>query len=177
MTPDAIRPAALDALEATAREIAAAESELRETFAQEIARIEVERRRAYRRFNFLAALVAADASAPDRETSRRAQRAAAIDELEWDGAESRLPEMLDALEPLADAVHDERVLETAEAEESAEPCAVPIPVSDAEAPGAAREAGLLLALAAFEARFEELQGRPFAEQFDRHMPETPLVDF
>ena len=51
----------------------------------------------------------------------------------------------------------------------------PRPVS--LAPAEARAEALLIALAAFEAEFEASRGTPFAELFDRYMPETPLVDF
>lgn len=155
------RPAALDALEATAQEAAIAETQFREDYAREILRLETERRRAYRRMNFLAALVAADASARDRDASREAQRFAAADELEWDDLGDGRAEALDALEPLADAVHDERLLEETETAEQ----------------GHDRAAALLMALADFEARFEAARGQPFVVAFDRYMPETPLVDF
>lgn len=155
------RPAALDALEATAQDAAVAETRFREDFAREIERLEIERRRAYRRMNFLAALVAADASTKDRAASREAQRFAAADELEWDDLGDGRAEALDALEPLADAVHDERLLEEQE---------------DLDA-GHDRAAALLMALADFEARFEAARGQPLVVAFDRHMPETPLVDF
>ena len=155
------RPAALDALEVAAREAGTSESRYREEFAREILRLETERRRAYRRMNFLSALVEADAFTADREESREAQRAAAATELEWEELDAGRAEALDALEPLADAVYDERVLERGEREEE----------------GGDRAAALLMALAAFEARFEAARGQPFVVAFDRYMPETPLVDF
>ncbi|PZQ18106.1 MAG: hypothetical protein DI565_05205 [Ancylobacter novellus] len=154
--------AALTALEEAARQAGAVETARREEFAREIFRLETERRQAYRRLSFLSALVAADAGAPDREASRAAQRDAAADELEWDEIDASRAVALDALEPLADAVHDERVLEAAERADE----------------GGDRAAGLLLALSAFEARFEQARGgATLAQAFDRHMPETPLVDF
>ena len=182
MTLQTLRPAALDALEATARQAAVDESALREGFAREIARLEVARRRAYRRFNFLSALVAADAEAEDREASRAVQLRAAADQLEWEDGDPRLPEMLAAFEALADAVYDERNLETVEAAEAeaqpeTETDPQTMPVAYEDTPAVARETGLLLALAAFEAQYEALGGRPFVELFDRYMPETPLVDF
>lgn len=159
MTP---RPAALDALEAAAQEAGAAETAYRAHYAREILRLETERRRAYRRFSFLGALIAADADAPDREASQAAQRKAAASELDWDDVDPTRAAALDALEPLADAVHDERLVANKETE----------PQDHAD-----RAAGLLLALADFEARFEAARGQPLVVAFDRYMPETPLVDF
>lgn len=156
-----LRPAALEALEAAARQAGATETAYRESYAQEILRLETDRRRAYRRLNFLGALVAADAAAPDREASRAAQRQAAATELEWEDVDAPRAAALDALQPLADAVHDERLLEA----------------SEDEAQGHDRAASLLMALAAFEAGFEAARGQPLVVAFDRHMPETPLVDF
>lgn len=173
------RPAALDALESIARETAIAESDLRENFAREIKRLETERARAYRRFNFLAALISADAGAPDRETSRDAQRRAAAEELDWDEIDESRAELLAAMEPLADAVHDERLLSAQEQAPAIEAEGVHL-VSDGEqsvSPGVDRAAALLFALSAFEAQVEALRGKPFAELFDRYRPETPLVDF
>lgn len=156
-----LRPAALDALEAAAREAGASETAYREQYAREILRLEAERRRAYRRMHFLSALIAADAGAADREASQAAQRAAAMAELEWEETGATNAAALDALRPLADAVHDERLLEA----------------SEEEAEGHDRAAALLMALADFEARFEQARGQSFAVAFDRHTPETPLVDF
>lgn len=154
--------AALSVLEEAARHAGALETARREEFAREILRLETERRQAYRRLGFLSALVAADAGAPDREASRSAQRRAAAVELEWDEIDASRSAALDALGPLADAVHDERVLESGERPEE----------------GGDRAAALLLALSAFEARFEKARGgATLAQAFDRHMPETPLVDF
>ncbi|MFC3693709.1 hypothetical protein [Chenggangzhangella methanolivorans] len=155
------RPAALDVLEMTAREAGAAETRFREEFAREILRLETERRRAYRRMNFLAALVAADARSSSREESRGAQRRAAAAEFDWEELDQPRAAALDELEPLSDAVHDERLLE--ETEDAAE--------------GHDRAAALLMALADFEARFETARGQSFVVAFDRYMPETPLVDF
>ncbi|RXF74979.1 hypothetical protein [Hansschlegelia zhihuaiae] len=175
-------PAALDALERAAAEVGAAESQLRDQFAKEIAQLETDRRRAYRRFHFLSALVSADATAADRETSRAAQRLAAAEELEWAGRDAARDEVLDAMTPLADAVHDDRLAREEEARAAAEarPEADAEPVAyslDEPAHGEGRETALLIALSDFEARFEALRGKPFAELFDRYMPDTPLVDF
>lgn len=174
------RPAALDALEDAARAAGVAETRFRQTVADELLRLETERRRAHRRFHFLEALIAADQRTDDREASRAAQRAAAAEELGWDHVDARRAETLEALTPLADAVHDERLLLAAEraqaeqaAEEGGEPAAEPRAVPPAEA----RAEALLIALAAFEAQFETTRGTPFAELFDRYLPETPLVDF
>lgn len=174
-------PAALIVLDAAARDAGAAEGEFRESYAREIERLEIRRRRAYRRFHFLAALIAADAGAPDREASRAAQKDAAAQELDWTELDGARAETLDAMEALADAVHDERLLteqEVAEQEgvEADSEDAVAEPARFDE-PHDQRAGSLLMALAAFEARFEEMRGRPFAELFDRHMPDTPLVDF
>ncbi len=171
------RPAALSTLETHAVEAAAAERGFRESYATEIARLERERQRAWRRFNFLAALVAADASAVDREASRSFQRAAAIDELDWPDSDPSTATLLEAMTPLADAVHDERLLATSDLETQT-PDDRPVPVSASiEDPAAARAPAILFALAAFEERYEEIRGKPFAAQFDRTFAETPLVDF
>jgi hypothetical protein len=176
------RPAALDALERAATGVAVAESELRERFAKEIERLETDRRRAYRRFHFLSALVAADAGAADREASRAAQRFAASEELEWTDSDAARDEALDAMTPLADAVHDDRLAREEQARAAAaaelEERSEPVEASLAKpSHGEGRETALLVALSDFEARFEALRGRPFAELFDRYMPDTPLVDF
>lgn len=180
MTPD--RPAALDALEAAAHEAGVAETRFRQQFADEILRLETDRRWAYRRFHFLEALVLADAGAADREASRAAQRAAAAEELGWEEIDARRAETMEALEPLADAVHDERLLAAQEAEAGEEAGEGPVeaelmPVSATHSPAAPRAEALLFALAAFEANFEKSRGAPFAELFTRHVQETPLVDF
>ncbi|WP_020178383.1 hypothetical protein [Methylopila sp. M107] len=174
------RPAALDTLEATAIEFGTAEREFRESYAREIARLETERRRAYRRFNLVATLVAADAGAADREASHAAQRQAALDELGWGVAEAAA---LEAMTPLADAIHDERLLAEAEAgvvsEGEDDPDAAELVAVSAapDSPASARAAAILFALQAFEEGFEATEGKPFAAQFDRTFPETPLVDF
>ncbi|MDR4305315.1 hypothetical protein IHQ68_01595 [Chelatococcus sambhunathii] len=172
-----IRPAALSALEEKAVEAASVERDFRENYAQEIARLERERQRAWRRFNFLAALVAADFATPDRDASRAAQRAAAIDELDWPETDPATANLLDAMTQLADAIHDERLL--TEADAAAETLDErPVPVSGMRNdPAAARAPAILFALAAFEERYEQIRGKPFAAQFDRTFAETPLVDF
>ncbi|GBD48938.1 hypothetical protein [Methylopila sp. Yamaguchi] len=150
------RPYALVALERTALAADAEEKRFRASVAEEIERREVARRRAFRRYGFLRALVEADAAAPDREASHVAQRAAAAAELEWEEIDEARKPVLDALTALADAIHDART------------GALP-----AEEAGAAT----LQALEAFEAWYERARGLAFAELFDRYMPETPLVDF
>lgn len=173
-----IRPAALGALETAAVEAAVAERDFRANYAREIERLERERQRAWRRFNFLGALVAADSATLDREASRAAQARAAIEDLGWSGSDPELDAVLEAMTPLADAVYDERQLIAAEIEAAVQDEAAPKPVSTgAGDPAAARAPAILFALAAFEERYEQLKGRPFAAQFDRAFAETPLVDF
>ncbi|MGA0531009.1 hypothetical protein [Hansschlegelia sp. KR7-227] len=174
---EATTPCALDALKAVASEADAAERRLRASFAEEIVRLETERRRAYRRWGFLKALIDADAGAADREGSRAAQRAAAADELEWDAIDSARRPVLDALEPLADAVHDARL--RAEGGSDSQATVVRVAATRGSDDASDGDAGidLLQALLAFEAWYESVLGRPFVANFDRTLAETPLVDF
>jgi hypothetical protein len=144
-------PPALDELRAAALAADAEEKRFRAGFAAQVARLEEARRHAFRRYAFLKALADADAGAEDREASRAAQMAAAADELDWQTVDDARRPVLDALAALADAVHDSRT-----GVETADP---------------------LQALAAFEAWYADLRGRPFADLFDRYVQETPLVDF
>ncbi|GLK80595.1 hypothetical protein [Methylopila turkensis] len=149
------RPAVLDALQNAALAADAEEKRFRAEVAAGIEAREAARRHAFRRYAFLKALVAADAAAPDREASRMAQATAAAGEFEWEEIDGARRTVIDALRPLADAVHDARLS------------------------GHGAEAGerVLAAFAAFEAWHEAERGRPFAEVFDRYVQETPLVDF
>lgn len=159
----AVRPAALVALERAALTADAAEKRFRASFAQQVERLEVERRHAFRRYAFLKALIGADESAQDAEASRAAQLKAAAGELEWDDIDAARRPVLDALAPLMDAVHGARVASASER---------PKTVGDATG-----DEPILAALAAFEAWHLAMRGKPFENLFDRYVQETPLVDF
>lgn len=166
------RTAALDILDEAAHEAGVAETRYRQSYADEILRLETARRRAYRRFHFVEALVAADARAADRDASQAAQKAAAASELGWDASEAGSAEALGAMAVLADAIHDDRLARAAEAAEPETAGLTRVSMMDSEP-----AATVLGALAEFEARYEAMRGKAFASEFDRDFPETPLVDF
>jgi hypothetical protein len=153
--------ALLAEFEAAAKKAQAAETELRKSLSEQIARIERQRAFAFRRTRLVRTLAEAAINAnPETEPEAEAeaaiwaaQRRAVRDELGWAG-ESKVHEaILAQLQPVGLTVW--RHIR-----------------SDDPAP-----ASVHADLATFEAWFEAEQGKSFYSLFDQYFPESPVVDF
>lgn len=128
------------------------ETAYRRESARKIETLDRARAFAYRRLNLLKKVVDTATDEADAKRAADARIAAAFVEIGWIGGS--LTEL------------DEK---GREAETKFRPVA--------EAIGAGDEAGMLAALAGFEAWFTERFGRDFCSVFDRYVPDTPKVDF
>jgi hypothetical protein len=154
MTPAAT--ALLASYETAARSAQAAEGELRERMAAEVARLERQRAFAFRRARLIRALAQHAGAANDKpDETWLAQRQAVRSELGWSEPSDAHDRILTHLEPVARAVRA---------------C-----VGGNEGDGA--PAAVQDELAAFEAWFEGAHGTPFYALFDQYFPEVPVVDF
>ena len=107
---------------------------------------------AYRRLNLLKKMIAAGTEEPDPRKAAEVRLAAALVDIGW----------------IAGALAD--------LDENGRECEARLrPV--AEALGGSDEAAVLAAWEAFEAWFALRFGREFCAVFDRHVPDTPKVDF
>jgi hypothetical protein len=156
MTPAAT--ALLATYEAAAKSAQAAEEELRERMAAEVARLERQRAFAFRRARLIRALAQhAGTADAEPEEAWRAQRQAVRHELGWIEPSDAHDKILTLLEPVARAVRA---------------C-----VNGGEGRDGATAAAVQKELAAFEAWFEDAHGTPFYTLFDQYFPEVPVVDF
>jgi hypothetical protein len=145
-------PAFLATLEAAAAAADAEETAFRREAAARIERLERARTFAFRRLNLLRALAEAAARAADPEASVAAQLGVIRERLGWQAAAGEMPRaVLERLAPLATCLDAEL-----RGDATADPCAE---------------------LAAFESWYAERFGTPFWALLDRHVPETPVVDF
>jgi hypothetical protein len=162
-------PSAIDSLiarlqaDCTAAE--AKERSVRASVDAQIKAAETERAFAWRRLNALSDMAKAAAAEPEAEASIERQLIALFREIGW--VESSLVELgegaqplIDALRPIAEALHAQ---------------AHPAPVKDGEEP--APVADPIEAFRAFEAWYERERGQPFLQAYERYMAPTPLVEF
>ncbi len=161
---------------------AASDAEAREaTFRTEMAitakRLETERATAFRRLNFmrtLAGLATTAETGPDAVLAAQAHIRA---QFGWDTDSEARSGVLEAIAPVALALHAAShpdVPAGSEAAESAPPEAS-APPAPAMPPVTGRDPAT--ALATFEAWYEQTRASSFWFLFEHYMPETPRVDY
>ncbi len=141
-------------LESAAISANAAEGELRQRVAREIARLERERAFAYRRLNLVREVAKAVASAENDERAIACGTAVVRSELGWEAESETRNETLQRFAPVVRAAFEG--LCPPETEETS--------------------AHIAEALAGFEAWYESTHGKPFWVLFDQYVPELPLVE-
>jgi hypothetical protein len=146
----------LDGLAAATRAAEAAETAFRREVAVRMAALELERAFAFRRLNWMTAVVETVANAADEETATAHVRAALRARLGWDDDSDAHEAVLARFAPVAQAVF--------------------VGLTPAEPPEG-EEIDVGAALAAFENWYDESHGRSFWALFEHHIPETPRVDF
>ena len=131
----------------------------------QVAAAETARAFAWRRLNALSDMAKAAAAEPEREAAIERQLVALFREIGW--IETSLAELgegaqplIDALRPIAEALHTQAHPAPAEEGKEPEPAADPI-----------------AAFRAFEAWYERERGQPFLKVYERYRPPTPLVEF
>jgi hypothetical protein len=143
----------------------AAERTVRASVEAQIKAAETARAFAWRRLNAMADMAKAAAAEPDREVAVERQLAALFREIGW--IETSLAELgegaqtlIEALRPVAEALHAQAHPAPAKEGEEAAPVADPIE-----------------AFRAFEAWYERERGQPFLKVYERYVPPTPVVEF
>lgn len=144
-------------LDEAARAAEAREEAFRKEVAETTARLESERTTAYRRLNFLRALVARVTAAETPEAAVAAAQAHVRERFDWQSESEARTQVLEHLTPLALALFG--------AAHPAEDGASPV------------EADPAAEMAAFEAWYEQTRASSFWQLFDYYMPETPRVDY
>ncbi len=150
------RLAFLDELQAAADDAEAAEAAFRRSAAARIAALEQERAFAFRRVNFMQAIVDAVSRAEDEQAAAAHANAALRARLGWASDSEARGAVLTHFAPVAAAIF------------LAHAC---------EAEGEAGQADVRAALASFETWYAETHEKPFWALFEHYIPETPLVDF
>ena len=143
----------------------AAERSVRASVEAQIKAAETARAFAWRRLNALTDMAKAAADEPDPDASIERQLVALFREIGW--LETSLTELGDGAQPLIDAVKP--VAEALHAQ------AHPAPVEEGEEP--APVADPIEAFRAFEAWYERERGQPFLKAYERYVPPTPVVEF
>jgi len=143
----------------------AAERSIRASLEAQIKAAETARAFAWRRLNALSDMARAAAAEPEREMAIERQLVALFREIGWlDSSLAELGEgaqpLIDALRPIAEALHAE---------------AHPAPAG--EGAESAPAADPIAAFRAFEAWYERERGQPFLSVYERYMPPTPVVEF
>ena len=143
----------------------AAERSIRASLEAQIKAAETARAFAWRRLNALSDMARAAAAEPEREVAIERQLVALFREIGWlDSSLAELGEgaqpLIDALRPIAEALHARA--HPAPAEDGAEPVPTPDPIA---------------AFRAFEAWYERERGQPFLTVYERYVPPTPVVEF
>lgn len=148
-------PAFLISLQSAAQRADSAEAELQREIIERRKVIELARKFAYRRFNFVRAIVESVSGAQTREAAVANALAAMRNSLGWLGdSEARQVTLADFV-PVADAVF------------------AAVSPAESEPP----ETDVLATLAEFEARYQDEHGTSFWNLFENDFPETPVVDF
>jgi hypothetical protein len=145
----------IDNLDAAARSASVAEEKFRREVVERIAALERARAFAFRRLNFVKAIVAAVAGAEDHPSAIAQANAAFLRETSWNGASASQREVMEQFAPVANAIWDAR--QTGE--------------NDSESAAAIEQQ-----LAAFEQWFERNRNAPFLSLMDREVLELPLVE-
>jgi hypothetical protein len=148
----------LDDLAAATRAAEAAEAGYRREAAARLAALETARALAYRRLNWMKAVVEIVAVAEDQEGAAAQARTALRARLGWSGDDETHAEVLARFAAVAETLFAHLTPE-------------------AQTPPATEAADVGAALAAFEAWYDEAHGRSFWALFEHYIPETPLVDF
>ncbi len=149
------QPAFLSSLQSAARSADHAEAELQKEIVERRKAIEQNRKFAYRRYNFIRGIADAVQLAETREAAVSDAVNAMRSALGWSSESEARQAVLDDFVPVAEAMF----------------------VSVAPAAAEPPDADVLVALAAFEARYVERHGTPFWALFETYFPETPVVDF
>ncbi len=142
-----------------------AERSVRASVEAQIKAAETARAFAWRRLNALTDMAKAAAGEQDRETAIERQLVALFREIGW--IETSLAELGDGAQPLIDALRP--IAEALHAQ------AHPVPAKDGEEP--APVADPIEAFRAFEVWYERERGLPFLKAYERYVPPTPLVEF
>lgn len=144
-----------------------AERSVRASVDAQIKAAETARAFAWRRLNALSDMARIAGLEPERETAVERQLVALFREIGW--IENDLAELgegarplVDALRPIAEALHAQAHPPSTEEESQTDQTAVMDPIA---------------AFRAFEAWYESERGQPFLQVFERYMPPTPLVEF
>jgi len=144
-----------------------AERSVRASVDAQIKAAERARAFAWRRLNALSDMARIAALEPERETAVERQLVALFREIGW--IENDLAELgegarplVDALRPIAEALHAQAHPLSTEEGSQTDQTAVMDPIA---------------AFRAFEAWYESERGQPFLQVFERYMPPTPLVEF
>jgi hypothetical protein len=147
----------LDTLKAVAERAGETEKAYRRETVQRIAALERERTFAFRRLNFMRAVIAAVAGAETEEEATTRAAAALCDQIGWDGVSEARTAVLDQFATVTKAI-------SADLDQEAE---------QSRGDGAA----VLAALGAFEAWYGATHTGPFWALFDQYVPQTSVVDF
>ncbi|MBI5261861.1 MAG: hypothetical protein HY852_08620 [Bradyrhizobium sp.] len=148
-------PEFLVSLQSAAQRADSAEAELQREIIERRKAIEQARKFAYRRYNFVKAIVDSVSGAGTREAAVAHALAAMRNSLGWSGdSEARQATLTDFV-PVAEAVF------------------ATVSPAETEPP----EVDVLAVLAEFEARYQDRHGTPFWSLFENYFPETPVVDF
>ena len=153
-------PDFLDQLRSTAEEKERLESEYRRESRRRLESLEVERTRAYRRYNLLKDMAVAAAQHAEPEAAVEAQLAVAVAETGWSEARPGYADLRERLKPVAALIHGR----------------VHPPV--AGEPAAVAAGDVPEAVAGFEAWYRERFGQDFLDLLGRPAPSfQTLVDF
>jgi hypothetical protein len=145
----------LDRLDIAAKEAARAEDDFRRETAARAKALEHERAFAYRRLNFMRAIVEAVATVENEEIAVAAAMAVMRTKLGWSSDSEARTDVLGHFAPVAQAVFAD------------------LAPRDDDAP----PPDVIGALADFEAWYGETHPNAFWVLFEHYMPETPVVDF
>jgi hypothetical protein len=146
----------LDTLKAVAERAGETEKAYRRETAQRIAALERERTFAFRRLNFMRAVIAAVAGAETEEEATTRAAAALCDQIGWDGLSEARTAVLDQFAAVTKAISADL---------------------DQEAEQARGDGAVLAALGTFEAWYGATHTGPFWALFDQYVPQTSVVDF
>jgi hypothetical protein len=143
----------------------AAERSVRASVEAQIKAAETARAFAWRRLNALSDMAKEAAEEPDPVVSVERQLVALFREIGW--IETSLAELGEGAQPLIDAVKP--VAEALHAQ------AHPVPAEAGREPAPAADP--IEAFRAFEAWYERERGQPFLKAYERYVPPTPVVEF
>lgn len=166
----------LETLRAAAARASEIEAAYRREAAQRTAALDRERTFAFRRLNFMRAVIAAVAGAGTEEEATARAAAALCAEVGWDGVSEARMTVLERFAPVTKAIFAE-LQQDSDLERATEST-----LRDGGETSAARSlpvngAMVFEALADFEAHYGATHSGPFWSLFDQYVPETSVVDF